>query len=153
MPRPTPAQLRASGTVPDVVADTADLLGVLISATNPDGTTFMLPTEPTPVAAEWHEVLSAAANLEVLRTRAAPPAGQAHRITSVELGYVGGAATQVALIESPTGTVIARIPVINGIAVPFSLPLLCPVAQAVSVRLPAGGLNVIGHVSFHGFTR
>lgn len=53
MARPTPEQLDQAGTTKNVYGDPEDLLGVLVSGRNPDGTAYSLPVdEPIPEAAD-----------------------------------------------------------------------------------------------------
>lgn len=97
MARATPVQLGTSGYVTNVNPDPEDLLGVLVSATNPDGTPYTLPVTLS-AGAFGYAAGTAAATVDV-------PAGARVRSVSVLAGAgsatitIGGGAT----ITVPTG--------------------------------------------------
>lgn len=153
MPRPTPAQLASSGIVPNVNADPEDLLGVLVSATNPDGSTFTLPTSAVPQGASWSAEAVSAANTAGSVSRAASP-GVTHYLSSFQVSFSAAPAAPVLItVESPAGTVLLRKMIASGDGVTFAfpIPIQAPTGQAVTITVAAAGVAVSSHLSMQGF--
>lgn len=153
MPRPTLEQLKVMKNL-SVYPEADELLGIMVSGQNPDGTGFRLPVEGIPQGADWH-LQASADNAAVVLTRTAQAAGSVNQLTAVEASFSAAPAAAVLLsVESPSGAVIARkiLTGAMGTDLQYAIPLKVAPDAAIVVRLAAGGLGVIGHLSAHGFT-
>lgn len=160
MARVTPEQLRAvpnsvfAGTAVNV--DAAELLAILVSGTNPDGTSFTLPVAALPQAVDWTvDSGDGAANTAVTATRAAPGPGLALHVGFIVASFSAApAAAALLTLESPSGTVLLaqRITPATPDPITLALPIKAPTDQAVVARLAAGGAGVVGRVGVAGYT-
>lgn len=149
MARPTLAQLRVLKDL-SVYPDAAEMLGIMVSGENPDGTSFSLPVDAAPSGADRHDSIESAANAAAVITWGAE-AAKSHNISAIEASF-SVAATMLMLVEE-AAVVRARIEVASRIDLQYGVPLKFLVNTPVTVRLPAGGVGSIGRLSVHGFTR
>lgn len=118
-----------------------DLLRVLASGKNPDGTDYERSTE-------WSAQADATAALATA-TRAAE-ADSSHYVTAIEASYGSG---QIGTLTVRAGaTVLFTQAVHNQREIAFHTPLKLPAGTSAVAELSAGSVGVVGRVSLHGYT-
>lgn len=147
MARATKAQTDAAGF------DIHELLEVLVTGLNPDGTAYTLPVEAQAQSADWHQTATGAANAVATTTKTSA-AGLKHCLSHATFALSG----------SPTGTPYAKIslggveiwraPMTGGtLIVPFPVPLkTTAVNHAITASIDAPGIGISGIVSISGFS-
>lgn len=124
--------------------DETDLLRILASGVNPDGTPYRLPG---PVS-EWS--LTATATAAAATVTRPGEAGRRHYVTSVSGSF--GAAQISLLTLSDGATVVQNHHVHNIRTVEFSSPVEITAGNAAAATLGAGAAGVVGAITITGFT-
>lgn len=138
------ARISKPPTRPGDYYDQADLLRILASGVNPDGTNFYLP-QP---ASEWS--LTATATAAAVTVTRPAEAGRRHYVTGIS-GSFGAA--QIALMTLSNGaTVIGNFHTHNVRDVIFPAPIELTAGNAATLTLGAGAAGVVGAVVLRGYT-